>query len=86
MKRSPAITASSCPRFKGDLVGRDAASRPVAGREDRGQVRRHEGARLAPAAADGGPPVAGEHPGGALAGRALLADETGLKACHGHRR
>ena len=69
--------------LQGDVAGLDAvaaATRPVAGGEDRGQVRRHEGARLATAAADGGPSVAGEHPGGALAGRALLAGEAGPEA------
>ena len=87
MKSSPAITASSWPRFRAISSGLDAAAtgtRPAAGGEDRGQVSRHEGARLAPAG--GGPPVASQHPRGAFAGRALLAGEAGPEARRGHRR
>ena len=89
MKSSPAITASSRPRFRAtssDFDAAAAATRPVAGGENRVQVRRHEGASLATAAADGGPPVARQHPGGAFAGRALLAGEQSPEARRGHRR
>ena len=61
MKRSPAITASSRPRAR--ATSSAATPRPLAGGEDGGQVRRPEGARLAPAALTGGPPVAREDPG-----------------------
>ena len=77
MKRSPAITASSRPPLDGDLGGLDAAAattRPLAGGEDGGQVRRPEGARLAPAALTGGPPVAREDPGCSFPGRARLPE------------
>ena len=84
MKSSPAITASSRPRFR--ATSSDSTPRPVTGGEDRGQVRRHEGARLAATAADGGPPVARQHPGGPFRGRALLAGEPGSEARRGHRR
>ena len=70
--------------LQGDVVGRGAAAaapRPGAGGEDGDQVRRHERARLAPAAADDGPPVARQHPGGTL-----LADEAGSEARRRHRR
>ena len=72
MKSSPAITASSRPRSR--ETSSAATPRPVAGGEDHGQVSRHEGARLAlaPATAAGGPPVAGEHPGGAFPDRAIM--------------
>ena len=46
------------------FVGLDAAAAatwPVAGGEDRGQVRRYERVRLAPTATAGGPPVARQH-------------------------
>ena len=79
--RIPAITASSRPRSR--ATSSDAAARPVTGGEDRGQVSRHEGARLAPATAAGGPPVAGEHPGGAFPGRAQLAGEAGPEVRRG---
>ena len=73
--------------LQGDLVGFDGAAgtpRPVAGGENRGEVSRHEGAGLA--AAGGGPPVAGEHRGGAFAGGTRLASEAGPETRRGHRR
>ena len=89
MNSSPAITASSRPRFR--ATSPDSTPRPrrrgwwqVA--RTRGQVRRHEGARLAAAAAAGGPPIARQHPGGPFPGRALLAGETSPEARRGHRR
>ena len=73
----------------GDLVGLDAADstpRTLAGSEDGGQVHRPEGARLAPAALTGGPPIAREDPGRSFPGRARLDGEAGAEARRGHRR
>ena len=50
---------------------------PVAGGEDGGQVRRPERPRLSSAAVAGGPPVAGEDPGGAFPGWARLTGKAG---------
>ena len=84
MKRSPAITASRRPRSR--ATGSDSTPRPVAGGEDGGQVRRPEPPRLPAAALAGGPPVAGQDPGGAFPGRARLMGEAGPEARRGHRR
>ncbi len=83
MKRSPAITSVEATALDGDLVGLAAAAATppaVAGGEDGGQVRRPEGARLAPTALDGGPPVAREDPGRSFPGRARLAGEPSPEA------
>ena len=56
--------ADSTPRTRRrGLDAADSTPRTLAGSEDGGQVRRPEGARLAPAALTGGPPVAREDPG-----------------------
>ena len=60
--------------------------RPVAGSEEGRQVRRPERPRLSSAAFDGGPPVAGEDPGGGFPSRARLTGEAGREARRGHRR
>ena len=58
----------------------------MAAGEDGGQVRRPEGARLAPAALDGGPTVAREDPRRSFPGRTRRAGEAGPEARRGHRR
>ena len=84
MKRSPAITASRRPRSR--ATWSDSTPRPVAGGEDGGQVRRPEPPRRPAAAGAGGPPVAGEDPGGAFPGRARLMGEAGPEARRSHHR
>ena len=76
------------PALKGNLLGFDAPpapSRAMACGEHGRQVRGPEGPRLAPAAITGGPPVAGEHPGGSLTGRARPACELRAEARRGYR-
>ena len=89
MKRSHAITASRRPRS----TATSSDSTPRTRRRGRWQVARTaarstapKGARLAPAALTGGPPIAREDPGRSFPGRARLDGEAGAEARRGHRR
>ena len=62
-----------------------APARPVARGEHGRQVRGAEWAGLAAATVGGRPAVAGEYPGGPLAGRVRLAGELRAEAGRGHR-
>ena len=73
---SPSAASATSAQREGAYLapphpGHEEKSRgPVAGGEDGDQVRRPERPRLSSAAVAGGPPVAGEDPGGAFPGRA----------------
>jgi len=90
LRRSPADHRVEPAALQGDLVGlHAAAAATTAGSRWRGPRRGQpprKGRAWPRPRADGGPPVARQHPGGALPGRALLAGEAGPEARRGDRR
>ena len=79
----PAITASSRPRAA--ATWSDSMPRPVARGEHGRQVLGRERAGPTAATVGGRPAVAGEYPGGPLAGRVRLAGELRAEAGRGDR-